>query len=370
MRETTAKLSSDKGDSGHNRAPFVLMGASLGNLGGTGVYTRRLLKGFCTAAEGRVSVAIGRGLVTPEEALRMEPGGGTAHKILQENFLLTAAVRRSRPSLVHLPAFGGRVTGGIPYAVTVHDLAFMRNSTWFPPLRSVYYSLRFKRVAAGAEVVMADSDFTALEIRQLLKIDPFRIRRVYLSTDTFEGDSGTWRASAGLRGDYIVYAGTVEPRKNIEALLGAWKEVKRKHGGLTLVIAGRWGWGPKSLRRSLERTQGVIHTGRLSRKDLTGCISGARLMVYPSYYEGFGLPPLEAASAGVPSVVTPAEVLVEIYGDVARVAEGFDKDSLAEAILDELDTPADPGGLRDFASAFTVEAMAREVLKVYGEFAK
>ena len=137
-RETTAKLSSDRAYPEPCRAPYVLIAASMANLGGTGVYTRRLLKGFSTTADGRVAAALGRGLFSPREALSMGSNGRTIRKLIQENFLLPSAVKRMHPSLVHLPAFGGRVSGGIPYAVTVHDLAFLRNPRWFPLMRSLY----------------------------------------------------------------------------------------------------------------------------------------------------------------------------------------------------------------------------------------
>ncbi|MCK4807542.1 MAG: glycosyltransferase family 4 protein, partial [Candidatus Aegiribacteria sp.] len=269
---------------------------------------------------------------------------------------------------VHLPAFSGRTPPGIPCAVTLHDLAFCRNPSWFPLLRSIYYRLHFRSVARKADVVMVDSESTGIEARKLLGIEESRIRRVYLSTDSFMADPGAFRKRFSLQGRYIVFAGTIEPRKNISALLDSWEVVNRTHTDLCLVIAGRWGWGPFALRRRLLDTESILLTGPLSKTMLKSCISGAELLVYPSLYEGFGLPPLEAASAGVPSVITPASALKEIYSGISIMAEGFDPGSIARSILYSLDSEHDAEVLTDFASWFSTERMAREVLKVYKEF--
>ncbi|MCD4701805.1 MAG: glycosyltransferase family 4 protein [Candidatus Aegiribacteria sp.] len=348
-------------------ATAVIYADSLSNKGGTGIYLKRLLEGFCQC-DAKVTAAVGRKMMTPSEALSYPKFAGSIRKVINENILLPYVTSSLSPSIVHLPAFSGRTPPGIPCAVTLHDLAFCRNPSWFSLLRSIYYRLHFRTVARKADVVIVDSESTADEARKFLGIEKNRIRRVYLSTDSFMADPGVFRNSFSLQGRYIVYAGTIEPRKNISALLDSWKTVNRAHTDLCLVIAGRWGWGPEALRRKLLDTEGVLPTGPLSETMLRSCISGAELLVYPSLYEGFGLPPLEAASAGVPSVVTPASALKEIYSGISIMAEGFDPASISESILDSLDTEHDTAALLDFASEFSTELMAKEVLKVYEEF--
>ncbi len=351
---------------GGSKGPVLIYADALGNRGGTGVYLERLLFGLSGIDTG-VLAAVGGVITTPRRALDMKPMSG-AVKIIWENLLIPATGRRHRPGLVHLPAFSGRGVPGVPLVVTLHDLAFCRHPSWFPPFRSIYYRLHFKRVALKADAVMVDSDFTGEEAATLLKVERDRIRRIYLCTEPFLEDPEIFRDAFDIRNGYIVFAGTVEPRKNLSALLKAWPEVRREHPGLTLVIAGRWGWGPPDLRRDLMGTAGVLHTGSLSEKLLKSCVSGASLMVYPSLYEGFGLPPLEAASAGVPSVVTPAAALTEIYSGISTVASGFDPRSISMAVLEALDTPADRGKLKGFAALHTIEGMTEKVLGVYGEF--
>lgn len=348
-------------------AAAIIYADSLSNKGGTGVYLKRLLEGFCQC-DAIVLAAVDRKLMTPSEALSHKPYTSGFRKVIRENITLPSLSASVSPSIVHLPAFSGKAPRGIPCAVTLHDLAFCRNPSWFPFLKSVYYRLHFRNVARKADAVMVDSESTGNEAMKLLGIEGNKIRKVYLSTDSFMTDSAAFRDAFSIQGRYIVFAGTIEPRKNISALLDSWVTVKRAHTDLCLVIAGRWGWGDKSLKKKLHETEGVLWTGPLSETVLKSCISGAELLVYPSLYEGFGLPPLEAASAGVPSVITPASALKEIYSSISIMAEGFDPDSISKSILDSLDTDHDTELLIKFASDFSTVRMARQVLEVYGEF--
>jgi glycosyltransferase involved in cell wall biosynthesis len=351
------------------KSTAVIYANALGNRGGTGVYLRRLLEGF-ESCSADVLAASGGQLVKPAEALRNPNTMGKLGKLFAENFTLPAITASIAPSIVHLPAFSGRTPSSVPYAVTLHDLAFCRNSSWFPFFKSLYYRFRFKKVARRADAVIVDSEFTAAEAVELLGIEGKRIRRVYLSTGSFLSDTGPFRRRFALNGRYIVYAGTIEPRKNIAALVDSWGVVSSIHKDLHLVLAGRWGWGSGKLRKKLMNTANVLMTGPLEDRMMKSCITGAELLVYPSLYEGFGLPPLEAASAGTPSVITPASALMEIYSEVSTVTEGFDSRSITESILDTLETPCDVNKLKEFAAAFTNERMAIEVLEVYREFGR
>ncbi len=347
----------------------VVYADSLVNRGGTGVYLRRLLEGFiqCNAD---VLAAAAKRLMKPSEAIDADISARGILKVIQENITLPALVRSVSPSIVHLPAFAGRPPGGIPCAVTLHDLAFLENPSWFPRLRSVYYRLYFRRVAKRADVLMVDSDFTGREAVRWLGAGSEKIRRVYLSTESMQLDPEIFRKSTGIRDRYILFVGTVEPRKNISSLLTAWQTVHQEHPDLKLVIAGRWGWGSVALKKLLRNSSGVLWTGQLSDSILKSCITGAELLVYPSFYEGFGLPPLEAASAGVPSVLTPADALVEIFSGISNIASNHNSNSIAGAILESLDTVYDKKSLIEFASGFSVKRMAEDVLGVYREFSK
>lgn len=328
---------------------IALYASSASNRGGTGVYTERLIEGFREAGIAGV-IPVGQG------------AKGPLGKLLSEHFSVPRRVRKGGFDLLHLPAFGGRPAGSIPYAVTVHDMAFLARPGWFPALRSLYYRLHFPGIARRASIIIADSDFTRREIKDHLGLDSVR---VYLSAPANLSSDTLFRSKYGVKGRYVLYTGTIEPRKNVGALLRAWPGIHRVHGNLTLVVAGRWGWGDPGVRNSLLTEEGVRWVGSIPREDLNSATSGAELLVYPSLYEGFGLPPLEAAAAGVPFVAGPAETLSEIY---AGVAAGFctaEPDSICRAILEAIDTESDPEGLRDFARGFSMETMARNTWDCY-----
>jgi glycosyltransferase involved in cell wall biosynthesis len=332
----------------------IVYGAALGNSGGTGVYTARLLEGYRSIRTTSVLVAVPGALLSPGEALAAK---------------LPGVVRRARPSLVHLPAFSGTVPAGIRSVVTIHDLAFLANPSWFPALKSLYYRLHFPCVAKRASAVVVDSDFSAREAVRLLGIEPSRIRRIYLSTPAFEASADAFRTAFRISGSYVLCVGTIEPRKNVGRLLDAWVAVLRERPGLTLVVAGRWGWGDGSIRRRLRTAPGVLWTGPLPPDMLRSAYAGASLLAYPSLYEGFGLPPLEAASAGVPSLIGPAESLSEVYSSIAAAVCGREADSISAALLEALEARIAPDDLREFARTFSNERMAGETLAVYREMA-
>lgn len=345
----------------------VIYGSSLGNMGGTGVYLRRLIDGLSQIPFPGVGVATGDGLFDPKDV----PAEGYPRglrKVFRENIRIPAMLAALSPGLVHLPAFGGRAPDGIPFVVTLHDLAFLHRPDWFPRIRSLYYRTHFGKTARNADMVLVDSDFTGREAVRLLGLEPSRIRRIYLSTPDFTSSqqlSGKLFPSDGE--PYLISVGTIEPRKNISALLDAWRILLPKLEGFTLVIAGRWGWGERSLRKRLLTEPGVRWAGSLPEEVLRSAVSASRLLVYPSLYEGFGLPPLEAASAGVPFVIGPAAALEEVYGGIAAASCGDSPESIAEAVHSALGSSPCSDELREFASAFSNRKMAEEVLSVYRE---
>ncbi|MFO7626734.1 MAG: glycosyltransferase family 1 protein [Candidatus Fermentibacteraceae bacterium] len=330
----------------------AIYAAGAGNRGGTGVYIQRLLAGLAGA---------GLDWVLPL-------GGecrGTLSRVLSDYISVPLSARGF--SVVHLPSFAGSVPPGVKTVVTVHDLAFLANPGWFPFLKRHYYRLLFPRIARGACRIIADSSFTAGEVVRLLAIPEDRVRTVYLSHGSPRSDElADFRGARGLVGDYAVCACTLEPRKNIAALLEAWRLLQRTRPGSTLVIVGRWGWGKRELRDALGNSPGVIWTGPLSRRMLNSAVAQAKFLVYPSVYEGFGLPPLEAAALGVPSVLGPALSLREVYGSVARFSDG-DPSSLARAMLEEFDSSRSSEDLMDFAASFSELKMARDTAEVYRE---
>lgn len=140
----------------------------------------------------------------------------------------------------------------------------------------------------------------------------------------------------------MLYAGTLEPRKNLETLLDAWSELARSRDDLPpLLLAGPYGWKSRALERRVDAMAGlrVRRLGRLDRAELVATVQAASLFVYPSYYEGFGLPPAEAMACGVPVIVSTRSSLPEIVGEAGLQFDADDPGELAGALAELLDHP-------------------------------
>jgi len=227
--------------------------------------------------------------------------------------------------------------------VSVYDLTFMH----YPAMCTVdvrAYGRHLRRALDQGATVHTTSDFVANEIRDHFGLQPERVARIYpgLTTST-GGDPERGRVRAGAP-DYVLALGTVEPRKNLPGLVRAFDALAPTHPGLGLVIAGPDGWGAEDLARAItvathaDRIHRLGYVDDAGRRDL---LAGASALAYPSLYEGFGLPPLEAMSTGVPVVATTAGSLPEVLGDAALLTDPADDDELAgalERILSEPDT--------------------------------
>ncbi|HTQ80846.1 MAG TPA: glycosyltransferase family 1 protein, partial [Thermoanaerobaculia bacterium] len=173
---------------------------------------------------------------------------------------------------------------------------------------------------------------------------------------------------------YILYIGTLEPRKNVSVLLSAWEILKRETPETPpLLLAGGTGWHSRSLlaRIAALSPSGVRFLGRVEPERLVQLFQGARAFAYPSLYEGFGLPPLEALACGVPTVVSDASSLPEVVGNAALKVPPQDAESLALALKKILNEPAGAaelsrrGVLR--AAGFRWDRAAREMAAVFRE---
>jgi len=134
---------------------------------------------------------------------------------------------------------------------------------------------------------------------------------------------------------YFLAVGTAEPRKDLPGLVRAFGALADHHRDLSLVLAGPPGWGEDALTSAIEASSArdrIVRTGWVDPRDLAALLMGAAVLVYPSLYEGFGFPPLQAMRAGVPVVATRAGSLGEVLGDAARFVEPGDHDALAEAM--------------------------------------
>jgi glycosyltransferase involved in cell wall biosynthesis len=180
------------------------------------------------------------------------------------------------------------------------------------------------------------------------------------------------RDKYNLPKEFILHVGVVEPRKNLSLLLKSFQNLARDGSNISLVIAGQLGWMYEDVFKQVEELgirEQVIFTGYIPPGDLPGIYNLARIFVYPSVYEGFGLPPLEAMACGTPTITTDISSMPENVGDAAILVPTGDEDALTEAMRSLLDNPdlqeqLSRGGTQR-AGRFTWKANAQATLDVY-----
>ena len=230
--------------------------------------------------------------------------------------------------LVHATNFVLPSLARAPGVVTVHDLSFLRDDTWPGGHRLrdlVPWSV--ERAAAVLVPTQAIAEEVAVRLRvpeHKLHVTPEGVAPVFFGA----GALGTEAlARLGIGGPFVVATGTIEPRKNLPTLLQAWRQVSAELDGWTLVLAGPKGWGPE-----LPPTPGVLPIGWVGDETLPGLLAAAELFCYPSQYEGFGLPPLEAMAAGTPAIAGRYSAAPEVLGEAAWLIDPDDAGGFAEAL--------------------------------------
>jgi glycosyltransferase involved in cell wall biosynthesis len=263
--------------------------------------------------------------------------------------------------------------------VTIFDLTFLRLPSAFNRANRTYLKWAVRFAAHAADKVIAISEATRQDVIGLLRVDPQRVRRVYCGVDPRFRPLGSsaevtdLRRAWGLDSGFILYLGTIEPRKNLPRLIDGYAMLRRRGAtNLPLVLAGGRGWGQSDLHEQAARA-GVADDVRLigfvPDREIPLWYNAADLFVYLSEYEGFGLPPLEALACGTPVVTSNRSSLPEVVGEAAMLVDPTDAHAIADAIqrvLDDRDLRsqlADAGP--DQASQFTWRAMAEQTLDVY-----
>lgn len=298
------------------------------------------------------------------------------------NAVIPLLVRRLGLDVVHDPTnttpflFGA---DGSRTVVTVHDVF-----PWSCPgkstlLDTLIHRHWLPRVLPSVDAVITDSQTSKADIVRYLKVPASKVQVIYpgVSAVYFPSPVDTVtkvRAQYSLPDGYILFVGSVEERKNLHRLLHACAQLWQAGERRSLVVVGPHKWKYAKIietLRELNLEQHVIFTGYVSDSDLPALYTGADLFVFPSLYEGFGLPPLEAMACGTPVVCSNAASLPEVVGDAAITVDPYDVEGLAEAMHCVL-TDADlqeklrKRGLKQ-ARQFTWERTARETLAVYQE---
>ncbi len=238
-----------------------------------------------------------------------------------------------RVDVVHGTCFVGPPSRA-PVVVTIHDLTFVH----FPELcdrPTLQFDRLVRRALDRGATVHAVSDFVADEVRTIFDVPADRVVRIYAGLAP-SGHGDACRGQQVARAErYVLALGMVEPRKNLPTLVRAFDEAAAHDRDLHLVIAGPDGWGVDEFDRTCaaaHHRDRIRRLGFVSEDHRRDLLSGATVFAYPSRYEGFGHPPLEAMSAGVPVVAARAGALPEVLGDAAVLVEPTDVEGLAEAL--------------------------------------
>src|SRR3989339_1453495 len=222
----------------------------------------------------------------------------------------------------------------VPWILTVHDLSFEKHPEYFSPKGRLWHKLlRPRQFCQSATRLLAVSEHTKDDLQEIYHLPHNKIEVIYpgLGAPT-EISATTHQQSLNLPQNYIFFLSTIEPRKNLETLLSAFALVRQQHPDLYLVLAGAPGWQFKKIARALTADKNIIYLSYLAENVKWQILKQARVFVYPSLYEGFGFPPLEAQAMGSPVIVGSHSALPEVLGNSALYANVLDVESLSRAI--------------------------------------
>ena len=270
--------------------------------------------------------------------------------------------------------------------VTVHDMVYKAFPETVRGRTRFMLETGLKRSMKRADIIVTDSEFSKSEIIKYFPQHEHKIRVVPCGVDLerFHPCNEPERIpevkrSLEIEGDYFLYLGTIEPRKNLERLISAYAAFAKKVGEKApkLVLAGGKGWLDNGIYSRVEKlgmTKNIIFTKYVPSEDMNPLMCGALAFVFPSIYEGFGMPPLEAMACGVPVLTSGEASLPEVTGDCAVICDAYSVKSIAQGLYklysdEKLRSDLSRRGL-ERAKGFTWERSAELLLNVYKELEK
>lgn len=291
---------------------------------------------------------------------------------------LPAYVRRAAYTLFHGTNYDIPLWNRCPTVLTIHDLSVLLHPELHPARVGRRARRRLPIMARAADMIITATTEGKRELCEHLNVEPERVAVTpYAPRRNFQPQAVEQtvevRRRLGIEDEFLLFVGTIEPRKNLLTLARAYEEVLRRNSSRPqLVIAGREGWLMDELFSYIRRaglSDRLRLTGYLSEDDLAALYSSCRAFIFPSLYEGFGLPPLEAMACGAPVITSRIRSIMEVVGDAAHLVEPRDAKALAESIIQLLEDERERERLsrrgRERAREFTWEKTAARTLELY-----
>jgi glycosyltransferase involved in cell wall biosynthesis len=279
--------------------------------------------------------------------------------------------------LYHSPNYTLNMLGRGRSLMTIHDLSFLAYRQYSLASGRWHYAFKIRNYAQQVDAIAADSKSTKSEILKYLKVPEEKIHVIYLGhSPAFQPLPESEHRQRILekykiKGDFILYVGTLEPRKNLKGLIQAYAQ-SRARDDFLLVLAGGKGWKYRHIFRlvhKLKLENQVVFCGYVPDSDLPELYNKAAVFVYPSFYEGFGLPPLEAMACGTPVIVSHTTSLPEVVGDAGVYVDPLDTEQISHSIDTVLSDTKLHNALRgrglERAKMFSWEKTTRETMKLY-----
>ncbi|HEC34024.1 MAG TPA: glycosyltransferase family 1 protein [Chloroflexi bacterium] len=351
---------------------------------GSGQYTRRLVERL-TALDTDLQVSLVIPTEKEQEAKSKKQGAGGLRKVWFEQIAFPRTCARVGADVAHVPYWAPPFVPLVPTVVTIHDLIplLLREYRGRPLVR--LYTALVSTTAHNAALVLTDSEASRRDILAHLRLPAERVRVIPLAADGRyrpdpAPDDEAVRARYGLSGQYVLYLGGFDIRKNVATALGTYRWAGPVIGKeYPLVIAGRLPEQDTPLTpdpRRLAREQGIDErfvrfTGPVEEADKPALYRGAAAFIFPSRYEGFGLPVLEAMACGTPVVGSNVTSIPEVVGDAGVLLDADDAAGMAGAIIQLAHDPLLRAELGRRAQAraarFSWERTTRETLAAYRE---
>lgn len=291
-----------------------------------------------------------------------------------ENFYLPIKLKTIKYDIFHIPHYNVPLLWQDKFIITIHDLIPFIYPETYPLKFRMYVQFRIKKAIKKASKIIAISETTKNDLIQILKVHEDKIAVIYPGCNilNIKNETPKQYEKYDIKCRYILSVGTIEPRKNHIRLIKAFELLKKEYKEeIKLVIVGQKGWLYQNIMKEIETNKDIIYLGYLTKEELLIFYQKASVFIYPSLYEGFGLPLLEAMKCGVPIISSHLDVIKEVVDDAAilinpekieEIKEAMYKILTCQNIKDKLVAK----GL-ERVKKFSWKKTAQETLKVYNE---